>query len=170
MDNIEEVVAALTTIPTKGIMIINDLISQNLTKIRIRTTMAVRILMQTRIKRTSTKRQSMLSPYQDIEEVEAEAEERTEAEEVISLNIEMMMARERQTIRKLNNLIKMEETESRRLSTKTLVAEEATVEVVAEEAMEDLRDSHQTMILTSSTSENKSEWSSRLELVEETSR
>ena len=139
MEDTEEVVVALITIPTKGIMIIlNEFISQNLTKIRIRTTLAVRILMQTRIKPMSTKRQSMLSPYQDIGE--AEAEERIEAEEVTSLKIEMMMARERQMICKLNNPIKMEETESRRLSTKTLVAEEATVEVVAEEAMEDLRD------------------------------
>jgi len=133
--------------------------------------MAVRILMQTMIKRTSTKRQSMLSPYQGIEEAEAEAEAevQTEAEEVISLHIEMMMARERQTISKLNNLIKMEETEDRRLSTKTLVAEEAAVGVVAEEAMEDLRDTDRKMktILSSSRSENKSKWTSRLGLVQE---
>ena len=67
------------------------------------------------------------------------------------------MARERQTICKLNDLIKMEETESRRLSTKTLVAEEAEVEVVAEEAMERARDKDSLKtILTFSRSENKS--------------
>lgn len=171
MEDTEEVVVALTTILTQRIMKIKDFISQNPTKIRIRTTKEVRTLIKTRIKRISTKRQSMLSLYQDIEEAEAEVEEGTEAEEAISLNIEMMMIiRERQMMRKLNNLIKMEGIESRRLSTKTLVAEEATVEAVAEEATEDLRDkdSEMTTMLTFSRSENKSkESSNRLELVEE---